>query len=41
MESLLAPAYSTQEEIYDPEKAMELFVPLHTEIKITVCVLLT
>ena len=41
METLLTPAYSTQEEIYDAEKAMELFIPLHTEIKITVRVLLT
>ena len=36
METLLTPSHSTQEEIYDREKALELFVPGHTDIGITV-----
>lgn len=36
METLLTPAHSTLEHIYDPEKAAELFVPGHTDVAITV-----
>ena len=36
METLLTPAHSTQEEIFDKEKVAELFMPGHTHIGITV-----
>lgn len=36
METLLAPEPSTLDDIYDEERAIEMFVPGHTEVAIQV-----